>query len=195
MPRIGKLSLFVPVLLLIIAAPLAVQAQTAAIPAYFFKQWSVQSNCIEQGFNPAEQTRVGLKFAISPDSLSTDGLSYKFQTMNSAAQGWPAGWSQLTLEYRPGTQMSVIPADFACVPGEPSSSALLAMSHFTQSAEPYYEYEHWYGQGALHGEPHHFLIFPRNVSGNDSAIIIILDAGTSGTVQLDQDGSIHSGDH
>ena len=31
--------------------------------------------------------------------------------------------------------------------------------------------------GTLHGEPHHCLIFPRNVDGSDSAIIILLDAG------------------
>jgi hypothetical protein len=53
------------------------------------------------------------------------------------------------------------------------------MSNFTQSAEPYYEYEHWYALGTLHGEPHHFLIFPRNVSGADSAIIVLLDAGAT----------------
>jgi hypothetical protein len=195
MLRIGAFLLSISALLPIAAAPAAVQAQRATVPAYFFKQWSVQSNCIEQGFNPAEQTQVGLRFVISTGSISTDGLSYAFQAINNATQAWPDGWSDLTLQYRAGIPMTHIPADFACVPGEPASSALLAMSNFTQSAEPYYEYEHWYGEGALHGEPHHFLIFPRNVSGNDSAIIIILDAGTSGTVQLDQDGSIHSGDH
>ena len=43
--------------------------------------------------------------------------------------------------------MTNVPADFACIPGQPSSSGLLAMSNYTQSAEPYYEYEHWYGIG------------------------------------------------
>jgi threonine dehydrogenase-like Zn-dependent dehydrogenase len=52
-----------------------------------------------------------------------------------------------------------------------------------------------YGLGTLHGEPHHFLIFPRNVNGADSAIIILLDAGTNGVVQLDQNGSIHTENH
>ena len=195
MLRIGAFLLSIFALLLCIAPSPPTQAQTAAVPAYFFKLWKVQSNCIEQGFDPAEQASAGLKFAISPTSLSADGLSYSFQTINSSTQAWPAGWSTLTLQYRPGTQMTVIPADFACIPGEPSSSGLLAMSNYTQSAEPYYEYEHWYSLGTLHGEPHHFLIFPRNVDGTDSAIIILLDAGTSGTVQLDQDGSIHSDDH
>jgi len=90
--------------------------------------------------------------------------------------------------------MAGIPADFACVPGAAASSSLLAMSNYTQSAEPYYEYEHWYGFGTIHGEPHHVLIFPRAVDGNDSAIIVVLDAGTDGTVQLDHDGTIHSHD-
>jgi hypothetical protein len=195
MLRIGKLWLSICSFILVTIAPLAAEAQSAAIPAYFFNQWSVHSNCIEQGFDPAQQTSVGLKFAIAPTSLSADGLSYAFQTINSSTQAWPAGWSALTLQYRPGTQMTAIPADFTCIPGEPSSSGLLAMSNYTQSAEPYYEYEHWYSLGTLHGEPHHFLIFPRNVTGKDSAIIIILDAGASGTVQLDQDGSIHTESH
>ena len=190
MLRIGKLLLSISALYIITAA--AVQAQTAAVPAYFFKQWRVQSNCIEQGFNPAEQTQVGLKFVISATSISSDGLSYGFQPINNATQTWPDGWAELALQYRAGVPMANIPADFACVPGAPSSSALLAMSNFTQSAEPYYEYEHWYGLSTLHGEPHHFLIFPRNVNGADSAIIVLLDAGTDGTVQLDQDGSIHT---
>jgi hypothetical protein len=168
----------------------AAQAQSAAIPSYFFNHWTVQSNCIEQGFDPAEQTQVGLQFAMSPASLTADGLSYAFQPINSAAQAWPDGWAELTLQYRAGTQMTTVPADFACIPGE-STSALLANSSFTQSAEPYYEYEHWYGLGALHGEPHHFLIFPRNVKGADGVIIILLDAGAGGTVQLDQNGTIH----
>jgi|GEM_PF-1400488 hypothetical protein len=191
MPRIGAYLLSVSALFLIGAIQSTAQAQTAKVPAYFFKQWSVQSNCIEKGFNPAEQTQVGLQYAISPASVSANGLSYAFTAISNAAQAWPAGWSDLTLQYRAGIQMTGIPADFACVPGEPSS-ALLAMSHFTQSAEPYYEYEHWYGLGTLHGEPHHFLIFPRNVNGADSAIIVILDAGTDGNVQLDQNGTIHS---
>jgi hypothetical protein len=191
MLRIGALLLSISGLFVITTIQAAVHAQTATVPAYFFKQWTVQSNCIEQGFDPAEQTQVGLQYAISTASLAADGLSYAFQPINSATQAWPDGWSQLTLQYRAGIQMADVPADFACVPGEPTS-ALLANSHFTQSAEPYYEYEHWYGLGTLHGEPHHFLIFPRNIKGADSAIIILLDAGTNGDVQLDQNGTIHS---
>lgn len=178
----------------VVAAPRLIEAQ-AAVPAYFFSQWTVQSNCIEQGFDPAEQTQVGLQFSISPASLSADGASYRLQPISSATQVWPDGWSELTLQYRPGVQMTNVPADFVCIPGQPTSSGLLAMSNYTQSAEPYYEYEHWYALGTLHGEPHHFLIFPRNVVGADSAIIILLDAGASGNVQLDQDGSIHTGNN
>ena len=195
MLRIGALLLSISALFAFAAAPSPLQAQTSNIPAYFFGHWQVQSNCIEQGFSPAEQTQVGLQYAMSATSIAADGLSYTFQVINSSTQAWPDGWSDLTLQYRPGVPMTNVPADFACIPGEPSSSALLAMSNYTQSAEPYYEYEHWYGLGTLHGEPHHFLIFPRNVVGADSAIIILLDAGASGSVQLDQDGSIHSENH
>jgi hypothetical protein len=194
MLRIGAFLLSIFALLLCIAPSPPTQAQTAAVPAYFFKLWKVQSNCIEQGFNPAEQTQVGLQYAITPASIAADGLSYGFLPINSATQAWPAGWSLLTLEYRAGIPMTNIPADFACIPGQPSSSTLLAMSNFTQSAEPYYEYEHWYGLATLHGEPHHILIFPRNVTGSDSAIIVLLAAGAAATVQLDQDGTIHSQD-
>ncbi len=190
MLRIGAFLLSISVTF-VVAAPRSVVAQ-AAVPGYFFSQWTVKSNCIEQGFDPAEQTQVGLQFFISPASLSADGSSYGFEPINNATQVWPDGWSELALQYRPGTQMTNVPADFACIPGQPSSSGLLAMSNYTQSAEPYYAYEHWYALGTLHGEPHHFLIFPRNVVGADSAIIVLLDAGANGNVQLDQDGTIHS---
>ena len=190
MLRIGAFLLSISAAFLI-AAPRSVEAQTA-IPGYFFSQWTVQSNCIEQGFDPAEHTQLGLQFSISPASLSADGSSYGFQPINNATQAWPDGWSELALQYRPGIQMTNIPADFVCIPGDPSSSALLAMSNYTQSPEPYYPYEHWYALGTLNGEPHHFLIFPRNVVGADSAIIVLLDAGADGNVQLDQDGTIHS---
>jgi len=193
MLRIGAFLLSISAAF-VVAVPRSVEAQ-AAIPGYFFSQWTVQSNCIEQGFDPAEQTQVGLQFSISPGSLSADGSSYGFQPINNATQVWPDGWPKLALQYRPGVQMTNIPADFVCIPGQPSSSGLLAMSNYTQSAEPYYPYEHWYALGTLHGEPHHFLIFPRNVVGTDSAIIVLLDAGASGNVQLDQDGSIHTGNH
>jgi hypothetical protein len=194
MLRIGALLLSISGIFLV-AAPRSIQAQTA-VPAYFFSQWTVQSNCAEAGFDPAEHTLLGLQFSISAASLSADGASYGFQPISSSAtQVWPDGWSELALQYRSGVQMTNVPADFVCIPGEPASSGLLAMSNYTQSAEPYYEYEHWYALGTLHGEQHHVLIFPRNVVGTDSAIIIVLDAGTSGNVQLDQDGSIHSGNN
>jgi hypothetical protein len=195
MLRIGALLPAIAAFLVIGAIQSAAHAQTATVPDYFFKLWQVQSNCIEQGADPASQTQVGLRYAISRAAISADNLSYAFKPINSATQAWPEGWSELKLVYRPGVKMTGIPADFACVPGQPSSSSLLAMSNYSQSAEPYYEYEHWYAFGALHGEPHHFLIFPRNVDGADSAIIILLEAGTNGSVQLDQDGSIHSENH
>jgi hypothetical protein len=187
MLRIGAflLPIFTSVLM---AAPVAANS----IPAYFFQQWTVKTNCIQAGFNPSEQTTAGLKFAISAASVSADGTMYGFTAIDNANHSWPAGWAKLALQYRPGVPMTTVPADFACIPGEPASSGLLAMSNFTQSAEPYYEYEHWYGMGMIAGEPHHFLIFPRNVKGADGAIIVLLDAGTDGSVVLDQDGTIHT---
>jgi hypothetical protein len=190
MLRIGAYLL--PILTsVLMATPVAAQS----IPAYFFQQWTVQTNCIQAGFNPSEQTTPGLQFVISAASVSADASTYGFTPINTANQSWPDGWAELALQYRPGVAMTTVPADFACIPGEPSSSALLAMSNFTQSAEPYYEYEHWYALGMLAGEPHHFLIFPRNVQGADSSIIVLLDAGTDGSVVLDQDGTIHSDNH
>jgi hypothetical protein len=192
MLRIGTLLPAIAVFLTSIAIQSVAQAQTATVPAYFFKQWSVQSNCAEQGADPAGHTQVGLQYVISPASISADGLNFAFEAINSDTQAWPDGWADLTLEYRAGTQMTNIPADFACVPGAAASSSLLAMSNYTQSAEPYYEYEHWYGLGTIHGAPHHVLVFPRDVDGTDSAVIVVLDAGTNGNVQLDHDGTIHS---
>jgi hypothetical protein len=192
MLRIGTVLPAAVSFLIITAVHSVAQAQTATIPDYFFKQWTVQSNCAEQGADPAAHTQVSLQYVISPTSVSADGVSYAFDAIDGDTYQWPAGWAQLTLQYRAGTQMATIPADFACIPGAASSSSLLAMSNYTQSAEPYYEYEHWYGFGTIHGEPHHVLIFPRAVDGTDSAIIVILDAGTDGTVQLDHDGTIHS---
>jgi hypothetical protein len=140
MLRIGKLLLSISALFLITGAPSAVQAQTAKIPAYFFKQWSVQSNCAEQGADPTAHAQIGLQYVISPASISKDGLNYAFETITTDSQAWPDGWSDLTLQYRPGTPITDIPADFSCVPGEAASSSLLAMSNYVQSAEPYYEY-------------------------------------------------------
>src|ERR1700685_4121894 len=130
MLRIGAYLL--PILTsVLMATPAAAQS----IPAYFFQQWTVQTNCIQAGFNPSEQTSPGLQFAISPASVSQDGTTYGFTPINSAKQTWPDGWVELALQYRSGVPMTTVPADFACVPGESTSSALLAMSNFTQSGE------------------------------------------------------------
>ena len=131
MLRIGALLPAIAAFLIISAIQSVAHAQTATVPAYFFKLWQVQSNCIEQGADPASQTQVGLRYAISRAAISADGLSYAFKPINSATQVWPDGWSELRLQYRPGVQMTNIPADFACVPGQPSSSSLLAMSNYT----------------------------------------------------------------
>jgi hypothetical protein len=192
MLRIGALLSAIATLLTLTALQSVAEAQSATVPAYFFKQWSVQSNCAEQGADPTAHAVLGLQYLISPDSVTADGLNFAFEPINSDTLTWPDGWVGLTLQYRAGTQMTDIPADFVCIPGAASSSSLLAMSNYSQSAEPYYEYEHWYGLGMIHGEPHHILIFPRDVNGTDSAVIVMLDAGTDGTVQLDHDGTIHS---
>ena len=52
MLRIGAFLLSISVTF-VVAAPRSVVAQ-AAVPGYFFSQWTVKSNCIEQGFDPAE---------------------------------------------------------------------------------------------------------------------------------------------
>ena len=192
MLRIGTFLLSVSAAFAATSLHSTAHAQSTTVPAYFFKQWSVQSNCSEQGADATAHTQVGLQYGISAASLGADGLSYAFDVVNSDTQTWPDGWSNLTLQYRAGSVMSSVPADFACVPGDAASSSLLAMSNYTQSAEPYYEYEHWYGLATIHGEPHHVLIFPRDTNGTDSAVIVLLDAGTDGSVQLDHDGTIHS---
>jgi hypothetical protein len=44
----------------------------------------------------------------------------------------------------------------------------------------------------IHGAPHHLLIFPRSVTGEDSAIIVLQSAGSAEDVTLDGNGVIHT---
>lgn len=161
----------------------------AAIPAYFFKEWTVSANCAEQNSVLAGTVQTGLKFHIA-SSANADG-SFSFVAENSQTQQWAPSWSTITLSYRPGTQMQTLPADFACIPGEPASSPFLAMSGYAVGAEPYYQQEHWYGLANIQGQLEHVLIFPRNVAGTPSVVIILQSVTAPGTVQLDDNGVIH----
>ena len=174
----------------LIAAFAAGPVNAASIPDYFFREWTVTKNCTEAHAGLAARVAAGLKFRISRDSASADG-SYKFQAEDAASQHWAANWNGLRLQYRPGTRMTSIPADFECIPGQESSSPFLAMSGYAQASEPYYEQQHWYGLAKIHGQLEHVLIFPRNVKGASSAIIVLASVTAPGTVQLDDDGVIH----
>jgi hypothetical protein len=54
--------------------------------------------------------------------------------------------------------------------------------------------EHWYGLAKIDGELHHVLIFPRDVKGPSSVVVVIQDADSGDDVTLDHDGTIH-GEH
>jgi hypothetical protein len=166
------------------------QAATAAIPDYFFSEWTVSKNCTEQHAGLAARVQTGLKFKISRD-VTEDG-SFVFQAEDGTQQQWAANWNGIKLEYRAGTQMTTIPADFECVPGQEASSPFLAMSGFAQASEPYYELQHWYGTATIAGQLEHVLIFPRNTKGAASAIIVLQSVNSPTSVKLDDDGVIHS---
>ncbi|HZO24206.1 MAG TPA: hypothetical protein VFB37_17070 [Steroidobacteraceae bacterium] len=178
---------------LVAAFAAAGPASAAQIPEYFFREWTVTKNCTEAHAGLAAQVAAGLRFRISRDSAAADG-SYRFQAEDGAQQQWAANWNGLRLEYRPGTQMTSVPADFECIPGQESSSPFLAMSGYAQASEPYYEQQHWYGLATIHGQLEHVLIFPRNMKGASSAIIVLASVTAPSTIQLDDDGVIHSSD-
>jgi hypothetical protein len=170
-------------------------AQAADIPQYFFSQWTVTANCTEANAGPAARVQPGLQFKISSDSLAADG-SYTLQTINASGQLWATEWNGVKLEYRPGTPMSTVPADFTCVAGAEASSAasspFLAMSGYVQTAEPQYAMQHWYGLVKVHGQMEHVLIFPRATKGDQSAIIVLQSASSNSNVVLDDDGIVNS---
>jgi hypothetical protein len=97
----------------------------------------------------------------------------------------------MKLQYRAGTDIQTLPADFECIPGQEASSPFLAMSNFAQSSEPYYAQAHWYGITKVHGQLEHVLIFPRNSTQGPSAVIVMQSVNAPGTVQLDDNGVIH----
>jgi hypothetical protein len=186
-------------LLALVAAQCALAGMIAAaqaaqtVPGYFFREWTVTSNCTEQHAGLAARVATGLKFKISPDTLAEDG-SYRLTTLDTTQAQWAAGWNGLKLEYRAGPAMTTVPADFECVPGEEPTSSFLSMSGFAQAAEPYYEEAHWYGLATIAGQEEHVLIFVRPDHGPSSAIIVLQSVNTPSTLQLDDDGVVTSED-
>jgi hypothetical protein len=169
-------------------------AHADSIPDYFFKDWSITKDCSEQHAGPAGHVQTGLRFRIERSSVSADATSYALKALDVDRKVWPGNWKKVQLAYRAGAKMTTLPADFECVPGQESSNPFLAMANFSQTAEPWYEYEHWYGILLIHDEPHHLLIFPRDLEGESSAVILVQDADSSGTIKLDHNGLIHSED-
>ena len=172
----------------------SVSSHADAIPEYFFKEWTITKDCSEQHAGPAGHVQTGLRFRIERSSASADGTSYALKALNVDRKTWPGNWKQVRLEYRTGTKMRAVPADFECVPGEEAPNPYLALANYSQTAEPWYEYEHWYGILLIHKEPHHLLIFPRDSQGASSALILLQDVDSSDTIQLDHNGLIHSED-
>jgi hypothetical protein len=180
----------------VIAGLIAVTpAHAAQIPHYFFSQWTVTANCTEAHAGPAARVQSGLQFKIAQSSATADG-TYTLETINGAGKQWASEWTGVKLEYRAGTKMATVPADFACVAGSEaastSSSPFLAMSGYVQTAEPQYAQQHWYGLAKIHGQIEHVLIFPRDVKGEESAIIVLQSASTSTDISLDDDGVVSS---
>ncbi len=191
MPRSLSLASFAAVQCFIVGLAVTAPARAATIPSYFFKEWTITSNCAEAHAGLAARVDSGLKFRIAKDTASEDG-SYVLETADAGQKRWAANWNGLRLEYRAGTKMTSVPADFECIPGAESSSPFLAMSGYVTTAEPYYEQEHWYGLARIHGQLEHVLIFPRDVSGDKSAIIVMQSASAPSAIKLDDDGVIFS---
>jgi hypothetical protein len=177
-----------------LAATSSAQAATASIPDYFFSQWTVKSNCTEANAGPAVKVQAGLQFKISQQAAA--GAPYTFETIDAAGKQWATEWSGLELQYRSGTKMTTVPADFECVAGaetsSASSSSLLAMSGYVQTAEPQFAQEHWYGLANIRGQWEHVLIFPLNTKGNTSAVIVMESATADSNVTLDEGGVINA---
>jgi hypothetical protein len=186
----SSLSLATATLCLLAGLLATTQAQAAQIPDYFFKQWTVSKNCAEQHAGLGAQADAGLQFRVS-QRPAADG-SYVLQAIDNAPSKWAANWNGMRLEYRPGTKLTTVPADFECIPGQEASSPFLAMSGYAQATEPYYEAEHFYGIARIHGELEHILIFPRSSVTGPSAIVVIQSVNTPGSVQLDTDGIIYT---
>jgi hypothetical protein len=190
MSRVAPVLLFSTALSLMASIQTRSEAQTpSGIPNYFFNTWTVNRDCTEVHAGSGGHALPGSQFRVVR-APTADGVTYTLQALDKPGLRWSSGWKSVKLEYRAGTPLKSIPADFECVPGEEASSPFLAQSGFSVSAEPYYGQEHWYGSVQIHGEKHHLLIFPRNVKGADSAAIVLIDADAGGNLQLDTDGTI-----
>jgi hypothetical protein len=163
-------------------------AKAASVPDYFLKTWTVDRDCTEAHAGTIDgHTTPGLQFQVKQ---AADG-TYTLAPVNTGVNRWSRGWQSVKLEYRAGAQMSAIPADMECVPGQEESNSFLAQSGYAVSGEPYYPYEHWYGQVRIHGQNHHLLIFPRNVQqGPATAAVVLVDQDAAGNLQLDHNGTI-----
>jgi hypothetical protein len=194
MTRKFKLTAFAAAQCLISGFAVTAPARAAEIPQYFFGQRTITSNCTEANAGPAARVPTGLQFKISA-TPGADG-SYTLQTVDAAGKQWPSDWNGVKLQYRAGTKMTTIPADFECAAGSEASSAssspLLAMSGYVQTVEPQYAIEHFYGLATIHGQPEHVLIFPRDAKGGTSAIIVLESASAGSTINLDDNGVINS---
>jgi hypothetical protein len=188
--RIAPLVLFFVAQLFVMS--IAPPARAASpIPSYFFNEWTITKSCTQLNSGSPAHAQAGLKLRVDP--VAEDG-QYRLRAIDRAQNRWASGWRTLKLEYRPGTRMSSVPADFECIPGEEASSPFLAMRGFSQTAEPQYAAEHWYGFTTINGEAQHILIFPRAARGPSSVIIVVQDADSADDVTLDSDGTIH-GEH
>ena len=176
----------------LVAALAGTPARAETIPDYFFTEWTVSKNCTEQHAGLAARVETGLTFKISRDSQAADG-SFVFEAQDSGQKQWGANWNGMKLQFRPGTDMKTLPADFECIPGQEATSPFLAMSNYAQATEPYYEQAHWYGIAKLHGQLEHVLIFPRNAASGPRAVIVLQSVTSPGSVKLDDNGVIHMG--
>jgi hypothetical protein len=168
----------------------ATSAQAADIPDNFFQEWTVSKNCTEQHAGLSARVASGLKFKISRDAQAADG-SYVFQAENTGKQSWNANWNGIKLQYRPGTAMSALPADFECIPGQEASSSFLAMSNYAVATEPQYEQSHWYALARINGQLEHILIFPSSSASGPKAVIVMQSVNAATALQLDENGVIH----
>jgi hypothetical protein len=194
MTRKFSLTVFAAAQCLIAGLAATAPARADEIPQYFFAQRTVVSNCTEASAGPAASVPTGVQFKIST-TPNADG-TYTLQTIDAAGKQWPSNWNGVKLQYRAGTKMTTVPADFECAAGSEASSAssspLLAMSGYVQTVEPQYGQEHFYGLATIHGQPEHVLIFPRDTKGGTSAIIVLESASTASTINLDANGVINS---
>jgi hypothetical protein len=164
-------------------------AKADSVPGYFFNSWTVARDCTEAhaGKPSGGHTIPGLQFQVKQQADGT----YTLVPTDTSAGRWSGGWKGVKVEYRAGAPMNTIPADMECVPGQEASSSFLAQSGYAVSPEPYYPYEHWYGQVTIHGQKHHLLIFPRQAQqGPVDAAIVLIDVDAAGNLQLDDNGTI-----